>query len=127
MRLHWSDRGSGEGISLDLPAIARLIISEYHFNVFWAIVRKTVRPMLSDSCHVYPVLSVTLVCCGQTVGWIKMPLGMEVGVGSGHTVLDGDLALPPPPEKRSTAVPTFRPMFIVVKRLDGSRCHLVRR
>jgi len=28
--------------------------------------------------------------------------------------------------KRGTA-PTFRPMFILVKRLDGSRCHLVRR
>jgi len=25
-----------------------------------------------------PVLSVTFVCCGQTVGWIKMPLGTEV-------------------------------------------------
>jgi len=23
-------------------------------------------------------------------GWIKMPLGMEVGLGYGHTVLDGD-------------------------------------
>ena len=22
-----------------------------------------------------------LVCCGQTVGWIKMKLGMEVGLG----------------------------------------------
>jgi len=28
------------------------------------------------------VLSVwTLVYCGQTVGWIKMKLGMEVGLG----------------------------------------------
>ena len=24
------------------------------------------------------------VCCGQTAGWIKMPLGMEVGLGPGH-------------------------------------------
>ena len=30
--------------------------------------------------------------CGQTVGWIKMPLGKEVGLGSGHFVLDGDPA-----------------------------------
>jgi len=36
-------------------------------------------------------LSVTLVYCGQTVGWIKMPLGMEVGLGPGDIVLDGDL------------------------------------
>ena len=28
--------------------------------------------------------------CGQTVGWIKMPLGKEVGLGPGHIVLDGD-------------------------------------
>jgi len=31
-----------------------------------------------------------LVYCGQTVGWTKMKLGMEVGLGSGHIVLDGD-------------------------------------
>jgi len=40
-------------------------------------------------------LSVTLVHCGKTVGWIKMKLGMEVGLGPGHTVLDGDPAPPP--------------------------------
>jgi len=36
-------------------------------------------------------LSVTLVYCGQTVGWS----GMQVGLGPGHTVLDGDPATPP--------------------------------
>ena len=41
-------------------------------------------------------LSVTLVYCGQTVGWIKMKLGMQVGLGPGHTVLDVDPAPPPP-------------------------------
>jgi len=40
------------------------------------------------------VLSVTLVYCGQTVGWINMPLGMEVGLRPGNIVLDGDLAPP---------------------------------
>jgi len=39
-------------------------------------------------------LSVTLVHCGQTVGWIKMALGMEIGLVPGHTVLDGDPAPP---------------------------------
>jgi len=29
------------------------------------------------SAHVY---------CGKTAGWIKMALGMEVGLGAGHTV-----------------------------------------
>jgi len=39
------------------------------------------------------VLSVTLVYSGQTVGWIKMKLGMmEVGIGPGHLVLDEDPA-----------------------------------
>ena len=36
----------------------------------------------------------TLVYCGQTVGWIKMKLGMQVGLSPGNTVLDGN---PPPP------------------------------
>jgi len=36
------------------------------------------------------------VYCGQTAGWIKMPLVMEVGLGPGNTVLDGDPAPPSP-------------------------------
>ena len=57
------------------------------------------------SVHVY---------CGQTAGWITMPLGTQVNVGSGDVVLDG-VAAPP---KRGTA-PSFRFMSIVAKRLDG--------
>jgi len=53
------------------------------------------------------------VCCGQTAGWIKMPLGTELGLSPGDIVIDGDLA----PPKRGT----FRRMSIVAKRLDGSR------
>ena len=48
---------------------------------FWATVCKTVRPMLSVRCLSVlscPVLSVTFVHCGQTVGRIKMKLGMQV-------------------------------------------------
>jgi len=33
--------------------------------------------------------------CGQTAGWIKMPLGTEVDLGLGHIVLDGDQVAPP--------------------------------
>jgi len=29
-----------------------------------------------------------IVCCGQTAGWTKMPLGMEVGLGPGDFVFD---------------------------------------
>jgi len=37
----------------------------------------------------------THVYCGQTAGWIRMPFGMEVGLGPGHIMLDGDPATPP--------------------------------
>jgi len=43
-------------------------------------------------------LSVSLVYCGQIVGWINMKVGMKVGLGPGDIVLDGDPA--PPPQKR---------------------------
>ena len=35
------------------------------------------------SAHIY---------CGQTAGWMKMALGMEVDLGPFHIVLDGDTA-----------------------------------
>jgi len=38
------------------------------------------------------VCLVMLVYCGQTVRWSKMPLGMEVDLGPGYIVLDGDPA-----------------------------------
>jgi len=38
------------------------------------------------------VLSVMVVYCGQTVGWIKVKLGMQVGLGPAHIVLNGDPA-----------------------------------
>ena len=69
----------------------------------------------------------THICSGQTAGWIKMSLPTNVGLGPRHIVLDGDPAVPapsPPPDKRGHG-PNFRPMFVVAKRLDGSRCHLV--
>ena len=47
-------------------------------------------------CPVLSCLSVTLVYCGQTVGRIKMKLGMQIGLGPGHVVLGGNPAAPPP-------------------------------
>ena len=128
----------------------------------------TIGPLCCLSCVSCPVcLSVTLVCCGQTVGWIKMKRGIEVGLGLCHTVLDGDSAPPKghspqfsarvrcgqtagciriplctevglgpdnivfdgdpalPHGKGHRSPTTFRPMFVVAKRLDGLRCHLV--
>jgi len=48
------------------------------------------------SVHVY---------CGQTAGWMKTPLGMEVDLGPGHIVLDQVPAL----RERGTAAPP--PLF----------------
>jgi len=58
--------------------------------------------MLSDRCLSCPVCltDVTFVHCGQTAGRIKMKLGKQVGLGHGHTVLDGD---PAPLPQRATA------------------------
>jgi len=42
---------------------------------------------------------------GETAGWIKMPLGTEVGLGSGQIVLDGDLA--PTETKGHSSPPIF--------------------
>ena len=67
--------------------------------LFGRLLNLVVRPMLRDYCPV--CLSVTLVYCDQTVGWIKMPLGVEVGLGSGNIMLDMDQALPP--RERGTA------------------------
>jgi len=40
-------------------------------------------------------------------------MGIQVGLGPGHTVLDGDRA---PPKKGTAPSPNFRPMTIVAKR-----------
>ena len=88
-------------------------------NNFWATVSKTVRPMLSDrslSC-----LSVTLVYCGQKVGWIKMKLGVQVGLGPGHIVLDGGPATLP----AKGHSPNFMRISVMAKWLDGLRGHFV--
>jgi len=80
--------------------------------------------MLSDRClSVSSVLSATLVYCGQTVGWIRMKHGMEVGLSPVHIVLDRD----PAPSSRRGRAPNFGSMSLMAKWLDGSRCHLVQR
>ena len=58
---------------------------------------------LSVRLSVY--LSVTFVHCGQTVGRIKIKLGMQAGLGPGHIVLDGDPAL----TQKGAQLPIFGP------------------
>ena len=68
-----------------------------------------------------------LSVCGQMAGWIKMPLGSEVGLGPGDTVLGWYPTTPSQKGAQQTLAYTFPPKSIVAKRLDGLRCHLVRR
>ena len=70
---------------------------------------------------VCPALSVTLVYCGQTVGRIKVKLGMQAGLGPGHIVRWG----PSSPLRKGGGTPNFRPVSVVAKWLDGLRCHFV--
>jgi len=62
------------------------------------------------SAHVY---------CGETNGWIKMPLGTEVDLGPGHVVLDGTQL---PPAKGAQQPPSFRHMSIVATVVHLSYC-----
>jgi len=50
-----------------------------------------------------------------------MKLGMQLGLGPGHIVLDGD---PAPPSTKGAKPPNFGP-YAVAKRLHRLRCHLV--
>ena len=56
------------------------------------------------------------ICCGQMDAWIKMPLGMEAGLGPDDSVLDGDPAVTSP-KGGGAPFPNFRPTSIVTKRL----------
>jgi len=100
--------------------------ADIHIVSFWATVCKTVRPMLSDRslsvclCVCPVCLSVTFVHCGQRVGRIKMKLGMQVGLGPSHIVLDRD-QLPLP----KGAHPQFSVHICCGQMAGGSRCHLV--
>jgi len=49
----------------------------------------------------YPQFSAH-ICCGQMAAWIKMPLGMELGLGPGDFLLDGD---PAPPAQKGAEPP----------------------
>jgi len=61
------------------------------------------------SAHVY---------CGQTAGWMKLVLGMEVGFSPGDFVLDGDPAALPQ-KGAEPHLPNFRPISIGPKWLDA--------
>jgi len=47
-----------------------------------------------------------------------MKLGMQIGLGPGHIVLDG-VPAPPSPKRGGYPLPNFWPMSIVAKQLHG--------
>jgi len=49
------------------------------------------------------------ICCDQMAGWIKMPLGMELGLSPGNFMLDGD---PAPLPKKGGSPPIFGPYLL---------------
>ena len=114
--LHKSPSGFGMTMSGYCPVCIQAL-QEGNFSQFLFYIQldrilmtvcKSVRHMLSVRC--LSCLSVILVYCGQTVGRIKMKLGMQVGLGPGHIVLDSDPA--PPPQKGGRAPTIFRPYLL---------------
>jgi len=59
-----------------------------------------------------------MVYCGQTLRWIKMKLGMQVALGPGHIVLDGDPTLLP---QKGSERPIF-PKISSMSTPGGLRC-----
>jgi len=58
------------------------------------------------------------LCCGRMAGWIKMPLGREIGL-SRSDIVDGE---PAPPSPKGSGAPNFRPMSIVATVTHLSYC-----
>jgi len=71
----------------------------------------SVCPVCLSACPV--CLSVPLVYCGQTVGWIKMKLGMWVGLHRSRPLCVRWGPSSPPPKRGRASSPNFRPITIV--------------
>ena len=99
----WLILGCLYAVFLSLHVTVICVCYVLYMYSFWATgLPCAIRPLYVLSIC-FSVLSVTLVYGGQTAWWIKMKLGVEVVLGPGHIVLDGD----PAPPKRSTAPHQF--------------------
>jgi len=81
---------------------------DYQFLGDHATNCKMVRPMLSDHCPVCLSCPICDVGVLWPNGWIKMKLGTEIGLGTGHNALDGDPA--PHHGKGHSSPPFFGPL-----------------
>jgi len=125
VRLYWSDFSANFIVYVIFLLLVYILHIGYLLVVFIAVGRpflKWLTYAIAPLSVCLSYLSVTLVYCGQTVSWIKMKLGIEVGLGPSQIVLDGY----PAPPKSGTASNIW-PIAVVAKWLDESRCHLVPR
>jgi len=101
--------------SQTLSCFRGFLCSSVSFSIFSSIVFERLFVKRFALCYRRCVLSVTLVYCGQTAGWIKMPLGTEVGLGPGDIVLD---AVPLSSRERGTEPPYFLAHVAHTKRMS---------
>jgi len=118
---NWTTRGCTPTRRLDnsrMPPAELVVFGRPFVKRFTLCYRTVVCLSVCPNC-----LSVTLVYCGQTVGWIKVKLGMQVGLGPGHIVSDGDPA-PPPKKGHIYILRPVRPIWPVHGSYTGrcSRC-----
>jgi len=59
------------------------------------------------------------ICYDQMAGWIKMPLGMEVGLGPATVRWGVGIQFPLLKKGAEPPPPIFRPMSVAAKRLDA--------
>jgi len=65
-------------------------------------------PRKEDTAPIQFLAPLSHVCCGQTAGWIKIPLGTEVNLGLGDVVLDGGRSSP----SKGHSPPVFGPCLL---------------
>ena len=73
--------------------ILQPIVTGRVLRVAWCVCRSVCLSVLS--CLVPSVCCCVGIYYGQMVGWIKMKLDVQVDLGPGHIVLDGDPTPPP--------------------------------
>jgi len=89
---------------------------------FWATVCKMVRLMLWDRCPVcLSCLWRWCIAAKRLANLAGSRWWHGGGLGPGDSVRWGPSSHPNPPKRGTARI--FRPMSIVTKRLDGSRCH----
>jgi len=122
MRAHWRQLANTIDPSAHQSSQPKWQIDR--FIHFWATIYKPVRRMLSDRClSVCPVCNVGVLWPN---GWMDQDETWRAGRPRpwSHCITWGPRY---PSPKGAQPLPNFRPIPVVDKRLDGSRCHLVRR